>query len=58
MCQSDEMVAEYLECTKSLYKDLVSVAKDPDTKEIRPLSMVFRIKSIQGRVNIKPSDHP
>ena len=58
MCQSDEMVAEYLECTKSLYKDLVSVAKYPDTKEIRPLSMVFRIKSIQGQVNIKPSDHP
>ena len=48
MCQTDEFVAEYLECTKTLYKDLVSVAKDPDTKEIKPLSMVFRIKSAQG----------
>ena len=45
MCQTDEFVAEYLECTKTLYKDLVSVAKDPETKEIKPLSMVFRIKS-------------
>jgi hypothetical protein len=46
MCQSDESLAEYLECTKTLYKDLVSVAKDPETKEIRPLSIVYRVKSI------------
>jgi len=46
MCQSDEAVAEYLECTKGLYKDLVSVAKDPDTKEIKPLSLVFKVRSI------------
>jgi hypothetical protein len=31
MCQYDSNIADYLECTKTLYKDLISVAKDSDT---------------------------
>lgn len=58
MCQNDEAVAEYLDCTKTLYKDLVAVAKDPETKEIKSLSIVYRVKTIKGGVNIKPLDHP
>ena len=33
MCQYDMAISEYLDQTKSLYKDLVSVERDPDTKE-------------------------
>ena len=35
-------------CTKALYKDLVCVAKDPDTQEIKCFSQVFRIDNIGG----------
>ena len=35
-----------MEATKEMYKDLVCVAKDETTNEIRPMSMVFRINSV------------
>ena len=35
MCQYDEEVTEYHTQTKNLYKDLVSVAKDQETGEIK-----------------------
>ena len=31
ICQYENNIGEYLTLTKSLYKDLVCVAKDPDT---------------------------
>ena len=40
-------VTEYLETTKVLYKDLVRVAKDDDTQEIKPVSWVFKINSVK-----------
>jgi hypothetical protein len=53
MCQFDEQITEYLEATKLCYKDLVSVAKDADSGEIRPTSLVFRIGSIKGADYLK-----
>jgi len=35
-----------MEATKDFYKDLVCVAKDETTNEIRPMSMVFKINSV------------
>lgn len=49
--QYEENVTEYLECVKLLYKDLICVAKDPDTQEIRSFGQVFRIDSIEGYEN-------
>jgi hypothetical protein len=37
---------------------LVTVAKDADTKEIKPLSLVFKITDIEGQVKLKHADHP
>ena len=45
-CQWEDKVGPYLDTIKMLYKDLVCVAKDPDTKEIKCFSQVFRIDSI------------
>ena len=53
MCQFDDKIYEYLECTKELYKDLVAVAKDADSGEIKPLTKVFRIGSVKGADYLK-----
>ena len=44
--QFEQSITEYMEATKEMYKDLVCVAKDETTNEIRPMSMVFRINSV------------
>ena len=44
--QYEQSVNEYLEATKDLYKDLICVARDETTNEIRPMSMVFKVNSV------------
>ncbi|NWI20336.1 CF300 protein, partial [Crypturellus soui] len=44
-CQFEDMLGPYLETTKALYKDLVSVQKNPETKEISITSTVFRVSA-------------
>ena len=44
--QYETSINEYLEATKDLYKDLICVAKDETTNEIRPMSMVFKVNSV------------
>ena len=51
ICQYETNIGEYLSVVKELYKDLVSVAKDPDTKEIKCFSHAFRIETINGYEN-------
>ncbi|XP_030332646.1 cilia- and flagella-associated protein 300 [Strigops habroptila] len=45
LCQFEDAVAPYLETTKAFYKDLVSVQKNPETKEISIISTVFRVSA-------------
>ena len=61
VCQYEDKIKPYLDCVKLLYKDLVCVAKDPDTKEIKCFSLVFRIDGITGGKNLyssKDQGHP
>ena len=55
-------MGEYLKVTKNLYKDLVVVAKDGDTSDVKCFSHVFRIDKINGYENrlfiTKDDDHP
>ncbi|XP_025890751.1 cilia- and flagella-associated protein 300 isoform X2 [Nothoprocta perdicaria] len=44
-CQYEDMLGPYLETTKALYKDLVSVQKNPETNEISITSTVFRVSA-------------
>ena len=46
LCQYETNIGEYLSCVKSIYKDLVTVAKDPDTQEIKCFTHAFRIDQI------------
>jgi len=58
LCQFDNNITEYLETVKSTYKDLIAVAKDADTGEIKPLTHVFRIGSVKGAEYLKCQEHP
>ncbi|XP_005102588.2 cilia- and flagella-associated protein 300 [Aplysia californica] len=43
LCQYEDNIQPYLEVTKALYKDLISVQKDPETKALSILSHVFKV---------------
>ena len=59
ICQFDDNAKEYLEVIKGLYKDLVTVAKDQDTGDIKVHSQVFMIEAIDGLDKLFPiSGHP
>uniref|UniRef100_A0A8D0LAU0 Cilia- and flagella-associated protein 300 n=1 Tax=Sphenodon punctatus TaxID=8508 RepID=A0A8D0LAU0_SPHPU len=45
LCQLEEELSPYLETTKAIYKDLLSVQKDPETKEIKIISTVFKVSA-------------
>ncbi len=46
MCQYEDEVQPYLDVTKSVYKELVSVQKDAETQTIRVVSPVFKIEAL------------
>ncbi|XP_070213027.1 cilia- and flagella-associated protein 300-like [Littorina saxatilis] len=43
ICQYEDKIDPYLDVTKQLYKDLVSVQKNPDSKELVVTSSVFKV---------------
>ncbi|XP_006887381.1 PREDICTED: uncharacterized protein C11orf70 homolog [Elephantulus edwardii] len=43
LCQYEDVLNPYLETTKLIYKDLVSVRKNPQTKKIQITSSVFKV---------------
>ncbi|XP_036885643.1 cilia- and flagella-associated protein 300 isoform X1 [Sturnira hondurensis] len=43
LCQYEDVLNPYLETTKLIYKDLVSVRKHPQTKEIQITSFIFKV---------------
>jgi hypothetical protein len=50
-CQWETNVNEYLKVVKSLYKDLVVVAKDGVNQELKCHSHAFKIETIKGYEN-------
>ncbi|XP_067890177.1 cilia- and flagella-associated protein 300 isoform X2 [Heterodontus francisci] len=55
LCQYEDMVDPYLETTKAVYKELVSVQKDPVTKDIRIISTVFKVSAYDDYGTCYPS---
>ncbi|XP_071440399.1 cilia- and flagella-associated protein 300-like [Hetaerina americana] len=43
LCQYEDVLEPYLTVTRILYKDLVSIAKDPETKNLITTSVVFKV---------------
>ena len=45
----EDEIQPYLDVTKSVYKELVSVQKDSETQTIRVVSPVFQIEALVNR---------
>lgn len=61
MNQFEQSITEYMEATKDLYKDLVCVAKDETTNEVRPMSYIFKITQLHSTNGLSfpdESTHP
>ncbi|XP_028401795.1 cilia- and flagella-associated protein 300-like isoform X2 [Dendronephthya gigantea] len=48
VCQFEDNVNPYLDTSKAIYKDLVSVYKDANTKELKTRSRVFKISALDS----------
>jgi len=48
MCQYEDDIRPYLETVKGLYKDLVSVQKNPSTKALEVTSFVYQLEEAEG----------
>ena len=46
--QYETNINDYLNIVKLLYKDLVCVAKDSDTQQIKSFTQVFRVDKLEG----------
>ncbi|XP_056417520.1 cilia- and flagella-associated protein 300 [Hyla sarda] len=58
VCQFEDTVDPYLEMTKSMYKELLSVQKDPETKQIKIISSVFKVNASDENGLCYPSPRP
>ncbi|XP_029458265.1 cilia- and flagella-associated protein 300-like isoform X2 [Rhinatrema bivittatum] len=55
LCQFEDMIGPYLETTRSLYKELVSVQKDSETQKIQTISTVFKVSAYDENGMCYPS---
>ncbi|KAM5181090.1 cilia- and flagella-associated protein 300 [Mantella aurantiaca] len=58
VCQFEDVIDPYLDTTKSMYKELLSVQKDPETKQINILSSVFKLLAYDEHGICYPSTQP
>uniref|UniRef100_A0A667HY58 Cilia- and flagella-associated protein 300 n=2 Tax=Felidae TaxID=9681 RepID=A0A667HY58_LYNCA len=55
LCQYEDVLNPYLETTKLIYKDLVSVRKNPQTKKIQITSSIFKVTAyVSVKGNLQP----
>mmetsp|Transcript_1705 Transcript_1705/g.3563 ORF Transcript_1705/g.3563 Transcript_1705/m.3563 type:complete len:247 (-) Transcript_1705:24-764(-) len=58
-CQYDDEAKPYLDACKKLYKDLVSVRRNPNTKEVEIVSHAYSVKDAKCSASpLFPSDSP
>uniref|UniRef100_A0A2K6EFL5 Cilia- and flagella-associated protein 300 n=1 Tax=Propithecus coquereli TaxID=379532 RepID=A0A2K6EFL5_PROCO len=55
ICQYEDVLNPYLETTKLIYKDLLSVRKHPQTKKIQITSFVFKVTAYDSAGMCYPS---
>ncbi|CAI9591623.1 unnamed protein product [Staurois parvus] len=58
VCQFEDVVNPYLDTTKSMYKELLSVQKDPETKQINIISSIFKVLAYDENGMCYPSTQP
>ncbi|XP_028976527.2 cilia- and flagella-associated protein 300 [Esox lucius] len=55
LCQYEDTISPYLETTRTIYRDLVSVQKDPETKQISVVSTVINVSALDASGVCYPS---
>mmetsp|Transcript_21458 Transcript_21458/g.65548 ORF Transcript_21458/g.65548 Transcript_21458/m.65548 type:complete len:87 (+) Transcript_21458:824-1084(+) len=55
MAQTSESFPDYLDTLRKLYRDVVSVAKDRATAEIKVTTVAFEVKGLAGSVELFPA---
>jgi hypothetical protein len=59
LCQYEDSITPYLDMTKRIYKDLVCVIKDVETKRYKVASVVYKIINIENSLSpLFPISHP
>ncbi|XP_031554851.1 cilia- and flagella-associated protein 300-like [Actinia tenebrosa] len=59
ICQYEDYVTPYLSTAKDVYKELVSVNKDPESKKLQVGSIVLKISAMDEKENLLyPSSEP
>eukprot|EP00050_Salpingoeca_kvevrii_P022439 m.126514 g.126514 ORF g.126514 m.126514 type:complete len:396 (+) comp9707_c0_seq4:4276-5463(+) len=57
--QYEDSIGPYFDLTKGLYKDVISVAKDPSSGSVYVTSLAFSIQQVDGLPKLFPQDdHP
>lgn len=57
VCQYEDFISPYLELSKSLYKDLLTVEKDPATSELKIVSRVYQLFNNSSLALHSDEDH-
>ncbi|XP_067943836.1 cilia- and flagella-associated protein 300-like isoform X2 [Watersipora subatra] len=52
VCQYEDMVGPYLTHTKHLYKDLISVQKEPGSSDLHVVSQIYKIKALDSEQEV------
>ncbi|KAK3555267.1 hypothetical protein QTP86_014868 [Hemibagrus guttatus] len=55
LCQYEDVISPYIETAKTIYKELVSVQKDSETKEISVVSTILKVSAYDDHGSCYPS---
>ncbi|XP_045573462.1 cilia- and flagella-associated protein 300 [Salmo salar] len=55
LCQYEDTIHPYMDTTRSIYRDLVSVQKNPESKEISVVSTVIKVSALDASGVIYPA---
>ncbi|KAA3681003.1 uncharacterized protein DEA37_0005038, partial [Paragonimus westermani] len=56
LCQNEDNIKEYSEATRKVYRDIISVQKSSETKELQIVSLVYKIRAEDENGAVFPSN--
>ncbi|KAF8560909.1 hypothetical protein P879_05872 [Paragonimus westermani] len=56
LCQNEDNIKEYSEFTRKVYRDIISVQKSSETKELQIVSLVYKVRAEDENGAVFPSN--
>ncbi|KAF7232080.1 hypothetical protein EG68_05540 [Paragonimus skrjabini miyazakii] len=56
LCQNEDNINEYAEFARKIYRDIISVQKNAETKELQIVSLVYKVRAEDESGAVFPSD--